>query len=74
MRPRCSRYVQGDPRDRGYAAAPLHEDALEAGWTDEQMLEAVAHIAVRTFGDLVTQAGDDPLDGSAEDARLQQAA
>ena len=51
-----------------------HEDALEAGWSDEQLLEAIAHVSVNSFGNLVTRAGDVPLDGSAEDARLQQAA
>ena len=52
----------------------LHERAREAGWSDEQLLEAIAHIAVNSFGNLITRAGDVPLDGSAEDARLQQAA
>jgi alkylhydroperoxidase family enzyme len=57
-------------------SAPQHllEEAREAGWTDEQLLETIAHIAVNTFGNLLTRAGDVPLDGSAEDARLQQAA
>jgi alkylhydroperoxidase family enzyme len=55
---------------------PLHlqEEAREAGWSDEQILEAVAHVALATFGNLVTRAGDVPIDGSAEEARLQQAA
>jgi alkylhydroperoxidase family enzyme len=51
-----------------------HEEAREAGWTDEQILEVVAHVALSTFTSLVTRAGDVPLDGSAEDARLMQAA
>jgi alkylhydroperoxidase family enzyme len=51
-----------------------HEEALESGWTDEQLLEAVAHIAVASFGNLVTRAGDVPVDGSAEGQRLKQAA
>jgi alkylhydroperoxidase family enzyme len=55
---------------------PLHlqEEAREAGWSDEQILEAVAHVALATFGNLVTRAGDVPLDGSAEEARMAQAA
>src|ERR671930_597886 len=34
---------------------PLHvlEEAREAGWTDEQLLEAVAHVALASFGNLV---------------------
>ena len=50
------------------------EEAREAGWTDEQILEAVAHVALATFGNLVTRAGDVPLDGSPEGSRLLQAA
>ena len=51
-----------------------HEEAREAGWSDEQVLEAVAHVALASFGNLVTRAGDVPVDGSAEEARLLQAA
>lgn len=50
------------------------EEAREAGWTDEQLLEAVAHVALSTFGNLVTHAGDVPKDGSQEEGRLLQAA
>jgi alkylhydroperoxidase family enzyme len=52
----------------------LHEEAREADWTDEQILEAVAHVALASFGNLVTRAGDVPVDGSGEEARLAQAA
>jgi alkylhydroperoxidase family enzyme len=52
----------------------LHEEAREAGWSDEQLLEAVAHVALASFGNLVTRAGDVPIDGSAEEGRLAQAA
>jgi alkylhydroperoxidase family enzyme len=55
---------------------PLHllEEAREAGWEDEQILETIAHIALNSFGNLVTQAGDIPNDGSAEEGRFTQAA
>ena len=58
------------------AAPPhhLHEEAREAGWSDEQVLETVAHVAIGTFTNLVTRAGNLPLDGSAEEGRLVQAA
>jgi alkylhydroperoxidase family enzyme len=52
----------------------LHEEAREADWSDEQILEVAAHVALATFTNLVTRAGNIPLDGSAEDARLTQAA
>jgi alkylhydroperoxidase family enzyme len=67
-------YVRGLLESEGPPPRVNHEDALEAGWTDEQLLETVAHVAVNTFGNLVTRAGDVPLDGSGEDSRLQQAA
>jgi alkylhydroperoxidase family enzyme len=67
-------YVRGLLETEGTPPRVNHEDALEAGWSAEQLLEAVAHIAVNSFGNLMTRAGDVPLDGSAEDARLQQAA
>src|ERR687893_2665595 len=51
-----------------------HEEAREAGWEDEQILETVAHVALASFGNLVTRAGDVPLDGSNEDSRLSIAA
>src|SRR3954468_4535205 len=51
-----------------------HEEAREAGWEDEQILEAVAHVALATFSNLVTRAGDVPLDGSSEESRLSIAA
>lgn len=52
----------------------LHEEAREAGWADEQILEAVAHVALNSFANLVTRAGDVPRDGSVEESRLAQAA
>jgi alkylhydroperoxidase family enzyme len=69
------RYVRGLLEARG-AAPPLHlhEEAREAGWSDEQILEVVAHVALGRFSALVTIAGDVPRDGSHEEGRLQQAA
>jgi hypothetical protein len=52
----------------------LHEEAREADWTDEQVLEAIAHVALGTFTSVVTKAGDIPRDGSGENARLLRAA
>ena len=68
------RYVRALLEREGAPPRHLHEEALEAGWTDEQMLEAVAHVALASFGNLVTRAGDVPNDGSGEDSRLLQAA
>jgi alkylhydroperoxidase family enzyme len=52
----------------------LHEEAREAGWSDEQILEVVAHVALARFQTLVAGASDVPRDGSHEEGRLQQAA
>ena len=64
---------QGAARVGRPAKLHLHEEAREAGWEDEQILEAIAHVALATFGNLVTRA-DVPKDGSSEDSRLATAA
>jgi alkylhydroperoxidase family enzyme len=68
------RFVKGLLRSEGAPPRHIHEEAREAGWSDEQILEAVAHVALASFGNLVTRAGDVPNDGSSEGTRLQQAA
>jgi alkylhydroperoxidase family enzyme len=67
-------FVKGLLESEGSPPLHLHEEAREEGWSDEQILEAVAHVALAGFGNLVTRAGDVPVDGSAEEGRLQQAA
>ena len=52
----------------------LHEEAREAGWSDEQILEAIAASAIETFTAMVNVAGDVPVDGSWEDSRQLRAA
>ena len=52
----------------------LHEEAREAGWTDEQILEAIGSVGLESFTAMITVAGDVPLDGSAEEGRRLQAA
>jgi len=68
------RFVKALLASEGPPPLHVHEEAREAGWTDEQILETVAHVALSSFGNLVTRAGDVPIDGSGEDARLAQAA
>lgn len=62
--------VEGD----GPPPIHLHEAALEAGWTDEHLLEAIAYVALETFTAMVNVAGDVPVDGSAEETRQVRAA
>ena len=52
----------------------LHEEAREAGWDDEQLLEAIAAVALEGFVAMVSVAGDVPVDGSTEESRLLKAA
>jgi len=68
------RFLKALLESDGAPPAYLLEEAREADWTDEQVLEAVAHVALATFTNLVTRAGDLPRDGSVEEARLSQAA
>jgi alkylhydroperoxidase family enzyme len=68
------RFVKALLESDGPPPRHKHEEAREAGWADEQILEAIAHVALATFGNLVTRASDVPRDGSTEEARLQQAA
>ena len=54
------------------APAPhLHEEARELGWTDEQLLEAMAVVALEGLTAMVNIAGDVPADGSVEESRSQ---
>lgn len=52
----------------------LHEEAREAGWDDEQLLEAIAAVALEGFTAMVNVAGDVPVDGSSEESRTLKAA
>jgi alkylhydroperoxidase family enzyme len=52
----------------------LHEEAREAGWTDEQILEAIAATALETFTAMINVAGEVPVDGSHEHSRQLRAA
>ncbi len=59
-----------------HAGAPpdhVHEAALEHGWTDEQLLEALAIVGLESFQAMVDVAGDVPVDGSTEATRQLRA-
>jgi alkylhydroperoxidase family enzyme len=47
----------------------LVEEAREAGWTDEQLLEAIAYVSLESLTAMVNVAGDVPVDGSVEESR-----
>jgi alkylhydroperoxidase family enzyme len=68
------RFVQAVHGTNDVPKHHYQEEALEAGWTDEQLLEAIAHVTVGVLTALITRAGNIPLDGSAEEGRRLQAA
>src|ERR671910_1359788 len=68
------RYLRALIEQRGHAPMHLHEEARESGWSDEQLLEAIAYMSLESLTALVNVAGEVPVDGSAEDARVLKAA
>ena len=83
---RARAWSSGDPKEeallrwlrslvehQGKAPMHLHEEAREAGWSDEQLLEAIAFLSLETFTALVNVAGEVPVDGSSEQGRQLRA-
>jgi AhpD family alkylhydroperoxidase len=80
------RFTSGNPRQAallrylealvvdGRPPMHLHEEAREAGWDDEQLLEAIAAVALESFVSMVNVAGEVPADGSIEESRILKAA
>jgi alkylhydroperoxidase family enzyme len=68
------RYLEPLARSRAEAPAYLIEEAREAGWSDEQLLEAIAVLALESFTAMVNVAGEVPVDGSTEQTRTLRAA
>jgi alkylhydroperoxidase family enzyme len=58
----------------GVAPQHLLEEAREAGWSDEQLLEAIAALTLESFTAMVNVAGEVPVDGSFEETRVLRAA
>jgi alkylhydroperoxidase family enzyme len=68
------RYLRALIEQRGHAPMHLHEEAREAGWSDEQLLEAIAYTSLESLTAIVNIAGEVPVDGSAEQTRVLRAA
>ncbi len=67
-------YLKAVVESPGRPPMHLHEEAREHGWSDEQILEAIAYVALERFTAMVNVAGDIPLDGSLEETRTLRAA
>jgi AhpD family alkylhydroperoxidase len=72
---RARNFTSGDPREKalldllkatlepgGHPPVHLHEEARELGWSDEEILEAVAHLALNEFQSLIASAAALPKD------------
>ncbi|MDP9385333.1 MAG: carboxymuconolactone decarboxylase family protein [Actinomycetota bacterium] len=68
------RYLRALVEQRGRAPMHLHEEAREAGWSDEELLEAIAFVSLESFTALINVAGEVPVDGSVEETRQLRAA
>jgi alkylhydroperoxidase family enzyme len=68
------RYLKAVVDSPGSPPMHLHEEAREAGWSDEQILEAIAFVALERFTAMLNVAGEVPVDGSVEDTRALHAA
>ncbi len=68
------RYLKTMLEDRARPPMHLHEEAREAGWSDEEILEAIAFLSLESFTAFVNVAGDVPVDGSFEETRRLKAA
>ena len=55
-------YLKATLASDGPPPVYLHEEAREAGWTDEEILEAVAHLALSEFQSLIASAAALPKD------------
>jgi alkylhydroperoxidase family enzyme len=58
---------------KGHVPDALHEAALEAGWTEAQLIEAVAVLALESFSAMVDVAGEVPVDATSETSRRLKA-
>jgi len=66
------RYLKHVVQHGGRAPMHLHEEAREAGWSDEQILEAISYVALESFTALINVAGEVPVDGSVEESRTER--
>jgi alkylhydroperoxidase family enzyme len=66
------RYLRLLLDSKGRPPMHVHEEAREAGWDDEEILEAIAYASLEGFTALINVAGDVPVDGSVEESRTMR--
>jgi alkylhydroperoxidase family enzyme len=66
------RYLRLLLDSKGRPPMHVHEEAREAGWDDEEILEAIAYASLEGFTSLINVAGDVPVDGSVEESRTMR--
>jgi AhpD family alkylhydroperoxidase len=57
-------YLHAALESNSHPPLHLHEEAREIGWSDEELLEAVAHLALNEFQSLIAGAAELPKDQS----------
>lgn len=57
-------YLRATVEEAGKPPVHLLEEAREIGWTDEQIIEALAHVALNEFQSLIANAAELPQDRS----------
>jgi AhpD family alkylhydroperoxidase len=67
------RFLESVIESDGRPELHLHEEAREVGWTDEQLIEAIAQVALNEFQSLIANAAALPQDQS-DPAMLPSAA
>lgn len=60
-------YLKATLEAKDYPPNHLVEEAREIGWTDEELLEAVAHLALNEFQSLIASAAALPKDQATPD-------
>lgn len=67
-------FLEAAADSRGPTPAHLHEEALEAGWTDEELLAALTQLGLSEMQGIVSNAAGLPRDDTVKGAVLPVAA
>src|SRR4051794_27150232 len=68
------RYLRPLIGDKAHFPQHLHEEAREAGWTEQELLEAISVLSMESFTAMVNVAGAGRVGGSVEEPGVWRAA